>query len=128
MPRISIDRARCEIAKRYLRYSTAPLSEIAGRMGFDSPSGFSLFFNGFQECPRSVPERESVITISFESSGRSPEATSRERRLSLLPELVRQRGTRRRKDKLPEGILALKLPGQVRVTCQTSAKGASLPS
>ncbi len=46
-----IDRARCEIAKRYLRYSTAPLSEIAGRMGFDSPSGFSLFFKRISGMP-----------------------------------------------------------------------------
>ncbi|OQA87684.1 MAG: Multiple antibiotic resistance protein MarA [Lentisphaerae bacterium ADurb.Bin242] len=46
-----IDRARCEIAKRYLLYSPAPLSEIAGRMGFDSLSGFSLFFKRISGVP-----------------------------------------------------------------------------
>ncbi len=46
-----IDRARCEIAQRYLRYSTSPMSEIAGRMGFDSPAGFTLFFKRISGTP-----------------------------------------------------------------------------
>lgn len=39
-----IDHARCEIAKRYLLYSSMQLSEITDQMGFISLSNFSLFF------------------------------------------------------------------------------------